>query len=119
MHGLLQLVRKYDQAIVILKAMEIILKTSEEILWNIGAAVAFNNEIKLTQKKDSFLWNAVNKQNIINMLCGYLQLSGCKVLHAADDNDLPVVQSAEHLITILVVDDTDCVLHLYVTTPTL
>ena len=104
------IVRKYDLAIVIWMSMEIILKTcktSEEILWKIGAPVTFNNEIKPLQKKDSFLSNAVNKQNRINM---FGQLSCCK-----DAADLPIVQSAEHLITILVGDYAD----INVTTPTL
>ena len=54
----------------------------------IRAPVTFNNEIKPTQKKYSFFSNAVNVSG------EYLQLSGCKVLHATDyDDDLPIVKS--------------------------
>ena len=88
----------------------------------IGAAVTFINEMKLIQKKDSFLSNAVYKQKIINMLGEYLQPSGCKVLHAADDADLhvPINQYNMQIIwSPYRLEMIPTLLFIYVTTPSL
>ena len=77
----------------------------------VGVAVTFTEEMKLTMKKDTFLTNKANKQQFIYMLGRYLEKEGCKVFHAPEDADVLIVkkavESASSMHTVLVGDDTD------------
>lgn len=78
-----------------------------------GPEVTFTDDMKLTMKKDIFLGNLNNKQNFINMLSRYLQLSGCQTHHSQEDADLLIVQtavsSANMRNTALIGEDTDLI----------
>ena len=75
-----------------------------------GVNVTFNEDMKLTMKKASFLANSANKQQFIKMLGHHLEKK-CKVYHASGDADLLIVQkaveSASLMDTALVGEDTD------------
>ncbi len=77
----------------------------------IGPDVTFTDEMKLLQKKESFLANMRNKDKLMKKLWQYLQLSGCQVLYSEADADLLMVQTAVNTATlantVLVGDDTD------------
>ena len=79
-----------------------------------GPEVTFTEDMKLTQKKETFLGNFNNKQNFINMLSRYLQLSGCQTHHSQEDADLLIVStavsSANTKMTVLVGEDTDLII---------
>ena len=64
--------------------------------------------------KDVFLSNVANKQNFIDMLSHYLQLTGCLTEHVEEDADLLIAQTAVQLAatksTVLVADHTDLVI---------
>ena len=76
-----------------------------------GPSMNFDSDMVLKLKKDVFLSNTANKQQLINLLGEKLQLSGCNIIHAPGDADLMIVQmavqSAESITTVLVGDDTD------------
>ena len=67
--------------------------------------------MKIVKSKEEFLRNHKNKQRFINLLAERLANSGCKVLHAQDDADVLVVQTAvscaETSSTTLIGNDTD------------
>ena len=69
------------------------------------------DDLVLKLKKDVFLRNSANKQQLIKLLGEKLQLSGCNIIHAPGDADLMIVemavQSAKSITTVLVGDDTD------------
>ena len=71
-------------------------------------------------KTDDFLSNTENKQEIISMLSGYLNDTGCKVFQLPTDADLLIVMNmvemTERQTTVLTGEDTDLlVLLLYYT----
>ena len=78
-----------------------------------GPSVNFDSDMVLKLKKDVFLSNTANKQQLINLLGEKLQLSGCNIIHAPGDADLMIVQmavqSAKSITTLLVRDDTDVI----------
>ena len=80
----------------------------------VGIGVTFTGDMKLTMSKDVFLSNVANKQNFVDMLSQYLQLTGCLTEHAEGDADLLIaqtaVQSAALKNTVLVADGTDLVI---------
>ena len=76
-----------------------------------GPSANCDSDMVLKLKKDVFLSNTVNKQQLIKLLGEKLQLSGCNIIHAPGDADLMivqmVVQSVKSITTVLVGDDTD------------
>ena len=76
-----------------------------------GAKVHFTEDMPCSSKKEHFLSNTTNKQNFIYLLGTKLQASGCIVLHAEEDADRLIVDTAVtsslNQSTILVADDTD------------
>ena len=76
-----------------------------------GVTVTFTEEMQLTMKKENFLANNTNKQDLINMLGNQLEKNKCTVHHAPGDADLLIVQkaveSATMVDTVVVDDDTD------------
>ena len=80
----------------------------------VGIEVTFTEDVKLTMSKDVFLSNVASKQNFIDMLSHYLQLTGCLTEHAEEDADRLIAQTAVQLAatksTVLVADDTDLVI---------
>ena len=81
---------------------------------NFEIGVTFTGDMKLTMSKDVFLSNVANKQNFIDTLSHYLQLTGCLTEHAEEDADQLIAQTAVQLAatknTVLVADDTDQVI---------
>ena len=78
--------------------------------------------MKVTLKKDDFLYNSKNKQQFINMLSQFLKKSNCTTYHADGDADVLIVKKAVESswkrITVLVGDGTDLlVLLCYYTNP--
>ena len=71
--------------------------------------VTFTEDMKLTMSKDIFLTNVSNKQNFIDMLSYYQQLSGCLTEHAVGDAQT-AVRSAATRNTVLIADDADLVI---------
>ena len=59
-----------------------------------GATVVVTAIIATTMKKDQFLANQKNKQQLIFMLSTELENSNCKTYHAPEDTDLLTVQKA-------------------------
>ena len=47
----------------------------------IATSVTFSDDMKLTMKKDHFLFNSSNKQSFVNILSRYLQKVGCQTHH--------------------------------------
>jgi len=76
-----------------------------------GPNVHFTGQTVLSLKKDDFLSNKVNKQRLINFLCGKLEMAGCSTFQAKGDADTLIVRtavdSAQLVDTVLVGDDTD------------
>ena len=76
-----------------------------------GSTVTFKSDMVAKMKKDEFLANTANKRRFINHLGDRLQRSGYTVIHATQDADLLIVQtaiqSARSVPTVLVGDDTD------------
>ena len=76
-----------------------------------GVTVTFTSDMQLTMKKDRFLANKTNKQQLIKMLSEHLEMRNCEVHHAPGDTDLLIVQKAVETVTrvntVLVGDDTD------------
>ena len=76
----------------------------------VGVAVTFTEDMKLTMKKVNFLANSTNKQQFINMLGNYLEKK-FKVYHARGYADVLIVQKAVESATLmdiaLVGEDTD------------
>ena len=76
-----------------------------------GVTVTFTSDMQLTMKKDRFLANKTNKQQLIKMVGDHLEMKKCEVHHAPGDADLLIVQKAVKLATrvntVLVGDDTD------------
>ena len=50
--------------------------------------------MKVTLKKDDFLYNSKNKQQFINMLSQFLKKSNCTTYHADGDADVLIVKKA-------------------------
>lgn len=77
----------------------------------VGVRVHFAVDMKLEIKKEVFLANKENKQHFLHLLGERLERTGCHVIHAKGDADLPIVQaaveSAARCDSILVGDDTD------------
>ena len=77
----------------------------------VGATVSFEDGMKVTMKRDSFLANTQNKKWFITLLWGYLEDSGCRTLQADGDADVLIVKTsistAAESPTVLVGDDTD------------
>ena len=59
-----------------------------------GNQTIFYRNTPFKSKKESFLSNIVNKQNFINLFSEYLEAIGCQVLHAQNDADLLIVDTA-------------------------
>ena len=76
-----------------------------------GVTVTFTRDMQLTMKKDRFLANKTNKQQLIKMVGDHLVMKKCEVHHAPGDADLLIVPKAVELATrvntVLVGDDTD------------
>ena len=73
--------------------------------------MTFTSDMQLTMKKDRFLANKTNKQQLIKMVGDHLEMKKCEVHYAPGDADLLIVQKAVELATrvntVLVGDDTD------------
>ena len=84
--------------------------------------MTFTSDMQLTMKKDRFLANKTNKQQLIKMVGDHLEMKKCKVHHAPGDADFLIVQKAVELATrvntVLVGDDTDLLILLQTWTPT-
>ena len=76
-----------------------------------GVTVTFTSDMQLTMKKDRFLTNKTNKQQLVKMVGDHLEMKKCEVHHAPGDADLLIVQKAVELATrvntVLVGDNTD------------
>lgn len=76
-----------------------------------GATVTFQDDMKLTMKKDAFLSNTDNKKRFLAMLQRYLSEAGYTTLQSEADADVLIVKtavdSASEGPTVLVGDDTD------------
>ncbi len=60
-----------------------------------GVTVTFTKDMQLTMKKEHFLANNTNKQELINIMLGnQLDQNKCTVHHAPGDADLLIVQKA-------------------------
>ena len=59
-----------------------------------GQAVTFTSDMQLTMKKDRFLANKTNKQQLIKMVGDHLEKKKYEVHHAPGDADLLIVQKA-------------------------
>lgn len=109
--------RKYGQAIVVFDGYDSERPSTKDMTHQKRAkgkyspTVTFSEEMKVTYKKDHFLSNVKNKQRFINMLSRCLQEKNCQTIHAEEDADALIVQtaieSAKSLNTVLVGDDTD------------
>lgn len=77
----------------------------------IGPTVNFTARTVNNLKKDEFLANKTNKQRFINLLSESLVAAGYKTVHAKNDADVMIVQtaveSAKTSETVVVGDDTD------------
>ena len=77
----------------------------------VGPTVHFTLNMVLKCKKRDFLNNTTNKQRFINLLAAKLKREGCSIHHAVSDADVLIVQtaveSASHMNTIVIGDDTD------------
>ena len=60
----------------------------------IGAEVKCNGHMPIKTKKEHFLANNVNKQNVIYLLGNELKEASCTVLHAESDADVLIVQTS-------------------------
>ena len=60
----------------------------------IGSTVMFVDDTPCRSKNEIFLANSENKQRFLNMLGRKIEESGNRVLHADDDADLLIVQTA-------------------------
>ena len=82
----------------------------------------FTEDMACNSKKQLFLSDKSNEQNFINQLGIKLQASGCTVIHAEEDADRLIVETAvespfNHP-TIVVADDTDVLILLIHYAPT-
>ena len=59
-----------------------------------GVTVTFTSDMQFTMKKDRFLANKTNKQQLIIMVGDHLEMKKCEVHHAPGDADLLIVQKA-------------------------
>jgi len=96
-----------------------------------GNQTIFDRNTPFKSKKESFLSNIVNKQNFINLLSEYLEAIVCQVLHAQNDADHLIVDTAvvaaaesgspiviigedTDLLVLLCSNDTASVKHMYI-----
>lgn len=97
----------YDNSTVSTKQMTQQRRSSGKV----GTTVTFEEDMKVTTKKDVFLANTKNKQRFLTMLSRSLSHRQCETRHADGDADLLIVkaaiESARSRTTILVGDDTD------------
>ena len=82
----------------------------------------FTEDMACTSKKQLFLIKKSNERNFINLLAVNLQASGCTVIHAEEDADRLIVETAvespfNHP-TIVIADDTDVLILLIHYVPT-
>ena len=87
-----------------------------------GPKVHFTEDMACNSKKQLFLSKKSNEQNFINLLEINLQASGCTVIHAEEDADRLIVETAvqppfNHP-TIVIADDTDVLILLIHYAPT-
>ena len=77
----------------------------------IGTRVLFNGWTTFKSKKELFLSNQENKQDLINLLGSHLLNKGCKVTHAPDDADVLIamtaIKEASNAPTVVIGEDTD------------
>ena len=62
-----------------------------------GPTVNVDGVMLAKLKKQDFLSNKENKQKFINLLSGKLELSGCTTIHAEEDADILIFQTAINL----------------------
>ena len=76
-----------------------------------GAKVYFNENTPFKTKKEQFLSNSENKQELIFMLSRFLEANGCKTVHAPSDADVLIVKTAvecaENREVVVIGEDTD------------
>ena len=85
---------------------------------SMASEVRFTGDIICSMKEDVFLSNKTNKQRFITLLSSHLQQNNIVVIHAEADADVLVaetaIESAALNDTVLVGDDTDLLIPLYV-----
>ena len=108
--------RKYKNAIVVFDGYESTntkdMTHQRRSKGNAGATVTVASNMTTTMKKEQFLANRKNKQQLIFMLSRELE-NNCKTYHASGDADLLIVQKAVQSATtsnsVLIGDDTDLI----------